>query len=183
MTKETLETGTSPDHFLHSGEQTEITVNLRSISQEFVGTAEEKIHMILQFLRRLKYNSENKDSVFRKRTADQIVTDEYVTGCTDDALVFIALARACSIPAKYIETLDTDWIKHGGRPIQGHVYAGVYIDGEWILVDPAKRAFNVDIKNDNRVVLAEGLDSWDIGATDFETLVKNSDDFRDKNIM
>ena len=181
MTKETPETETSPDYFLRSGEQTEITVNLQSISQEFAGTAEEKIHMILQFLRRLKHNSENKDSVFRKRTADQIVADEYVTGCTDDALAFIALARACGIPTKYIETLDADWIKHGGRPIQGHVYAGVYINDEWILIDPAKRAFNVDIKNDNRVVLAEGLDSWDIGATDFETLAKISDDFRNRN--
>lgn len=172
----------SIEHFLGSGQQTEITPAVKKLSERFTGTGKEKVLGILDFLRTLHYKTEHKDKVFRKRTADKIIEDEYITGCTDDALVFIALVRACDIPTKYIETLDIGWIQNGGRPIQGHVYAGVYIDGEWILVDPARRIFDVDLKNDTRVVLAEGLDSWDIGATDFETLAKMSDDFRRNNM-
>ncbi len=167
------------ERYLKSGEQTVITPEVLDVAQRFEGTVEEKIHQIVQFLRTLRYETENKDKIFRKRTAAQIIADGYVTGCTDDALVFIALSRASGIPTKYIETLDLEWLKEGGRPINGHVYAGVQENEEWRVVDPSARNENANIEQDGRVVMAEGLDSWDIGANDFESLAKMQDKFRE----
>ncbi len=168
------------EKYLESGKQTVITPAVLEIARSFEGTTEQKIHQMVQFLRTLRYQTENKNEVFRKRTASQIITDGYVTGCTDDALVFIALARALSIPTKYIETLDLTWLKNGGRPINGHVYVGIQNGVEWKVIDPSARNENANIEQDGRVIIAEGLDSWDIGATDFDSLAKMSEEFREK---
>jgi transglutaminase-like putative cysteine protease len=162
-----------------SGMQTEITPEIIAIAQRCEGTVQEKVHHIMQFLRTLKYETDTKDEVFRKRTASQIIADGYVTGCTDDALVFIALARASGIPTTYIETVDLDWLTEGGRPIRGHVYARVEDGDEQRIVDPSARNEHADLEQDGRVVIAEGLDSWDIGASDFETLAHMQDRFRE----
>lgn len=167
------------EKYLHEGEQTRITPEILSIAERLNrGTFENKIHNIFDFLRTLRFDDGEKNDVFRKRTGEQIISDGYVTGCTDDALVFLVLTRAMKIPVKYIETLDTAWIRDGGRPIQGHVYVGVWGDEGYQIIDPARRIKGVDIEKDGRVILAEGLDSWDIGARDFESLAKLSDGFR-----
>jgi hypothetical protein len=167
------------EKYLESGEQTVITPEVINIAARFEGTMDEKVHQIIQFLRTLRYDNRNKDEVFRKRTASQIITDGYVTGCTDDTLVFVVLSRASGIPTKYIETLDLEWLKAGGRPINGHVYAGVQDNEGWRVIDPSARNENASIEQDGRVVMAVGLDSWDIGAKDFESLSKMQDSFRE----
>lgn len=167
------------EKYIHEGVQTRVTPEILSIAERLnQGTFENKINNIFEFLRTLKFEEYEKNNVFRKRTAEQIISDGYVTGCTDDALVFLVLARAMKIPAKYIETLDMTWIRDGGRPIQGHVYVGVWSDEGYEIIDPARRVKGVDIEKDGRIILAEGLDSWDIGAKDFESLAKLSDGFR-----
>lgn len=166
-------------NYLQSGKQTIITPDILEVANLFTKeTIQEKITEVLQFLRTLKYNPENKNNVFRKRTASEIITSKYVTGCTDDALVFISIIRALGIQAKYIETLDLSWLSKGGYPITGHVYVGVYINNKWQIVDPSSRKECVDIQKDDRVITGEGLDSWDIGAVDFESLEKISENFR-----
>ena len=169
------------NHFL-TGEQTVITPDILEIAERFKGATEEKVHHIMQYLRTLRYETDTKDEMFRKRTASQIIADGYVTGCTDDALVFIALARAAGIPTLYVETLDVQWMKEGGRPINGHVYAQVKYDDEWRTVDPSARNEHADIEKDGRVIMAKGLDSWDIGATDFESLASMQDEFRERYV-
>lgn len=81
---------------------------------------------------------------------------------------------------EYIETLDLEWLKKGGRPIDGHVYAGVYESEGWRTVDPSARNENADIQQDGRVIMAEALDSWEIGARDFESLAKMQNEFRER---
>lgn len=170
----------SNESFLESGKQTTVTPEIQTILSEVEGSDPEKIASIFEILKTLRRQTENKKEVFRKRTADQILKDGYITGCTDEALVFIALARASGIPAKYVETLNLEWLRKGGRPIDGHVYASVYSDGEWHIVDPTRKQVGVDIGEDGRVVMAMGLDSWDIGATDFESLKELSENFREE---
>jgi hypothetical protein len=126
---------------------------------------------------------ETSDSkFFRKRTAEQIVKDKFITGCTDSVLVFVTAARACGLPAKYVETVDESWLKNGGVDITGHQYAEVYDEGnkKWFWVDPmGGRVDTPSPENEGRVIYKEGLDSWDIGITDANSLKEVFVSFRD----
>ena len=166
-------------HYLEAGNQTVLTASILERSSLIEGNVEEKVSKIFEFLRTLKQSKFNKD-VFRKRTASQIMEDGEATGCTDNALVFIALARACNIPAKYVEALSKDWLQKGGNLILGHVYASIFYENAWHLIDPTKRSADVDIEKENMVIMCEGSDSWDIGANNFDTLASMSKSFRNQ---
>lgn len=82
---------------------------------------------------KLETDRKIKNNVFRKRTANQIITDGFVTGCSDRAIVFIALVRALNIPIRWVETV-IGGNKHGFH--NGHVFVDINIDGKWYLYDP-----------------------------------------------
>lgn len=165
--------------YLREGEQTIITEQIRKMAETIEGGFEEKIKQIFDQIGTLAQQPEKKDEVFRKRTADQILSDGYVTESADEVLVFIALARAAGIPSKYIETIDMNWMKTGEGPVQGHVYAGTFDEGKCRVVDPSQRSIDVDIKKDGRVIYQMGLDSWGIGISDAESLAHNIGTFRE----
>ena len=74
---------------------------------------------------------------FRERNTQQIIDDNYSSGCTDTALVFITLCRAKGIPTKYVETLKKRWLEDpNAKKIEGHVFAECYIRGKWYQIDP-----------------------------------------------
>lgn len=168
--------------YLKSGKQTKITLQIQQIADNFSGDAMEKSRQIINYFDQRMRLTNFDEKLFRKRTADQIITDGFLTGCTDAAIVFVAVARACNIPAKYVETIDLSWLKEGGNQIRGHQYVEIYDeDGDrWIWIDPLGR--RVDIAspdNEGRIIFKEGLDSWDIGITDFDSLSKSFDTFRE----
>jgi transglutaminase-like putative cysteine protease len=167
----------STERYLQAGEQTQVTPKVERLVSGIEGSVVGKSKQILDIVHSLekrKYDS----GVFRKRTGSQIIEDNYRTGCTDDVLAFITLARASGIPTKYVETIDKDWLKEGGSPIMGHVYAQVYDDrkDKWIWVDPRGKSIGRAPKK--RVVFEEGLDSWDIGIKDSEELGRKFNTFR-----
>jgi len=173
--------------YLQQGEQTKFTPQITQIAFEIKAkpeskTFEGKIREICNFVKYLPYNTENKSEIFRKRTADEIISSGFVTGCTDEALVFITIARNMNIPTKYIETIDSEFLRRdekGGKNYRGHVYSGVFEkDKGWRIIDQTKRKIDADIESDGRVFFKEGLDSWDIGIRDFETLKKEFNKFR-----
>lgn len=169
--------------YLKEGKQTRITPKILEIvnSDEFEKeNFEDKIKAIFSFIKKLKYNKEEKDKIFRKRSADEIISSGFVTGCTDEALVFITLARAMKIPAKYIETIDLKFLdKKEESEYGGHVYSGVFKEGDgWMVVDSTKSKLNANPGEDGRVVFREGLDSWDIGIFDYETLRREFEKFK-----
>jgi hypothetical protein len=65
---------------------------------------------ISRFVKGLKRNISNKAAEYRMRTASQIIKSGDATGCTDEAIVYAALARQLGIPARYVETFYTDWL-------------------------------------------------------------------------
>jgi transglutaminase-like putative cysteine protease len=76
---------------------------------------------------------------FRKRNAAHILNSRAVSGCTEQALVFMVLARDLGIPAKYVETFNSEWLKNPEYPIQGHVFSEVFDqDSKWRVYDPSK---------------------------------------------
>jgi hypothetical protein len=49
---------------------------------------------ISQYLQHLPHNEMRKDTLFRRRTASQIISDGFVTGCSDRAILFLAIDHA-----------------------------------------------------------------------------------------
>jgi transglutaminase-like putative cysteine protease len=169
--------------FVGSGKQTSITPEIQNIAMTLTGTILEKAQQILDYVNSMKKQGYDKN-VFMKRTAGGIVKDGYVTGCTDADLAFVAIARAGGMPAKYVETIDESWLREGNElEIHGHQYAEVYDQGakRWFWVDPIDQRIDIlSPRNDGRVVYNIGLDSWDIGITDIDTLVKAYMEFKRK---
>ncbi|MBW2973625.1 hypothetical protein KY346_04480 [Candidatus Woesearchaeota archaeon] len=113
---------------------------------------------------------------------DLTVNDIFKKGINDNycgqyGRLFITLARANGIPAKYLQSYNKNWADGQKQnncwfgDTQGHVYAQIYVDGNWHGVDPTKRSF-VDITdkgtvldsqgNVQAVIFAEGKDHGDI---------------------
>jgi hypothetical protein len=169
--------------FLEPGKQTQITPEIENIAKGISGSAIEKSRKIIEiFSKRMKL-IDFDENLFRKRTADEIVKDGTLTGCTDADLVFVTVARACGLQTKYVETIDKSWLKNGGESITGHQYAEVYDEEtkKWFWVDPmGGRVDTPSPENEGRVIYKECLDSWDMGITDFDSLRKAFNTFREK---
>lgn len=166
------------ERYLSSGLQTQVTPEIEEIVSDISGTVLEKAQKILDIGPSLMKSQKHDKEVFRKRTAAQILSDGYITGCTDAALLFVTLARASGIPAKYVETINEEWLRNGGNSIEGHIYSQIYdiSQDKWIWVDPMQR--KIGSSPENRVIFQEGLDSWDIGITDSNSLKTKFEEFR-----
>jgi hypothetical protein len=119
-----------------------------------------------------------KNNVFRKRTAEQIIIDGYASGCTDYALVFTVLTRAKGIPTKYVEVIDKKWLENHSPAIKGHVFAECYISENWYQIDPQRGTLYTRKNYSQYEIYAEGLDSWDLGINSFESLKTKFESFR-----
>jgi hypothetical protein len=174
----------SPHEFLKQGLQTKIEENIKNIEKQIPGEGLDYIANALDWvLSNLKREQSRKvkDKVFRKRTASEIVEDGYVTGCTDTALVFIALVRAKGIPTKYVEAVNKKWLEDKdkeGKGIRGHVFAECFVSGKWYQIDPARGVIHAKPNYTKFEIFAKGLDSWDLGIKDFKSLKEKFTNFR-----
>jgi hypothetical protein len=159
--------------FLGEGGQTRTTAEIKHLTSSIGGDSRDMIIKMLSKLASLKYSGFDQ-KLFRKRTADQILKDGFTTGCTDSAIAFVAMSRACGLPTKYVETISVDWLKNGNEnSIEGHQYAQVWMKEEkrWIWVDPfGNRIDTPSPDEEGRKIYKIGLDSWDIGIKDFKNL-------------
>jgi hypothetical protein len=155
--------------YLNSGRQTQISLDILSLIENVEGNTIKKIKQILKIVKSLKRTRFNINE-FRKRTAIEIIESGYVTGCTDAALAYIVIARVAGIPTKYVETISEEWFNKKTQQISGHIFSQSFSEekGEWIWVDPMRSKIVKNIKG--MVIFKEGLDSWDIGITDFNSL-------------
>ena len=76
------------------------------------------------------------------RNAETVLTSKTTASCADHGLTAVALLRAVGIPAIVVKSLDIDWMwKYRRTQGQvsswtGHVFAEIYLDGMWMLLDP-----------------------------------------------
>ena len=164
---------------MESGEQTKITGEIERVVEE--NKFGNDVESVLEILEWIKGNirSERKPEVFRRRTAAEIVSDGWATGCTDFTLVFLVLARAAGIKARYVEMLSREWLEKGGDPIVGHVIAEIEIKGKRYYVDAAN--LNIGLRHTSGMVIVDkGLDSWDIGIRNRQDMRKKFDEFRNE---
>lgn len=162
------------EEFLQAGKQTQITSRIKEITDAIVGVDYEFILKLLKWINKnIRYPAPEgveKNDVFRLRTADQIVKDGFATGCTDFALVFIAVARAKGVPTRYVEAIAKDYFSDDPDKVRGHIFAECYINGDWWGVDPMAGNLKAGIKYPGYVVYGRGLDSWDMGIRDIKTM-------------
>ncbi len=162
------------ENFLKAGKQTEITPKITEIVNSIEVTDFEFVVKALRWVNKnIKYPAPDgieKNDIFRTRTADQIINDGFATGCTDFALVFVAIARAKGIPTKYVEVISKSYFSDNPDRVGGHVFAECFIKDEWWGVDPMNGNLKFNTKYPNYVVYARGLDSWDLGIYDMKSI-------------
>lgn len=116
------------------------------------------------------------------RTADQLFQDRTLGGCSDYALVGLALFRAMGYPSLLVLTASHDWIERYRRNnlslVYGHSFIEVLVGGRWYLVDPNHFNFfeHYNPKEPyyprNELFITRGYDFWDIGLRSTEDAKK-----------
>lgn len=172
------------EEWLKEGEQTKATPCIKKIADNFEGndlnTCVSIAEWILENIK-LEKDKKIKDKVFRKRTAEQIIKDGFATGCTDFTLAFVALSRAKGIPTKYVEGVSIKWLEKPDGPLEGHVWAEVFVNKNWYIIDAInatvhfRRTNNMLSTINNCRTYDKGLDSWGIGIKNIDDLKKAFD--------
>jgi len=167
---------TNYQQYLESGAQTKASSLITVTTSKIDGEGKEFIkNACLWISKNLGHTKDKimKSKVFRKRTAEGIIRDKYTTGCTDIALVFIALCRAKGIPTKYIEA-----VRKESDGSSGHVFAECFINNGWIVVDPTYKKMGNKTFYNGFDIIAEGIDSWDTGTESLRKLKEKTKEYR-----
>jgi hypothetical protein len=169
----------NPDDFKNQGSQTSGSYD--DIISEFSGTEAQKITQIRNWINLegdlpgigsfktcagKSSDSENCPVTLvsdRTRKATTIISDGYAAGNVDKAVVFVSLARAVGVPARYVEAVNG---------CTQHAYAEIYLSGAWKIVDPSTSGNSYPGSFGSYEAYKKGLDSWDIG-------LENEEDFKD----
>ncbi|OGY39726.1 MAG: hypothetical protein A2418_00555 [Candidatus Brennerbacteria bacterium RIFOXYC1_FULL_41_11] len=126
----------------------------------------------------------DKEKVFLNqrpaRTAEQILKDGYINGCTDDAILFIAAVRSFGLKPIYVEVIEKSWLE---SPMEQNTIRGhAYVEMDDILVDPQRKIIYIDpdfIKT-RYIVFGKANEPFQLGLTDFKTIVQKFMDFKEK---
>ena len=165
------------EKFLESGEQTQITPEIQKIADQIEGEGVVFIFNLLEWvhkniaMKRSNFpNGLEFNDLFCQRTATQIIGDGYGAGCTDFALAFIPIARAKGIPTKYVECINKSYFPGDLQRVAGHVFAECFIQGKWRTADPTAGNLNIGKNYSKYVIFEKGLDSWDLGIKNLQTM-------------
>lgn len=179
----------SLDRWLRSGEQSEITPEIQELAKKLEAedpwvTLRRINRWVLTHNKQVKRSRAWRKSVFRKRTAAELLESGEMTGCGDFAVLLAALFRAAGFPTVYVGSLKKDWVRNwvnGNRSgsFMGHSFLEVYVNGEWILVDSTEGYYwkGYDPKNPNLprgyYAYGKGVDPWDLGIKSLPVLLQS----------
>ena len=132
--------------YLTSGNRTEITNEIKQVSQTITGSTDGMIiRNILVWMHKntIRLHNSSHSQKF-KRTATEILNSKQRTGCCDSSTLFTALARSKNIPTMQIITFDKHWANKVSKqekvPTSGHYFTACYMtdiynNSNWILID------------------------------------------------
>ncbi|MGD9932551.1 MAG: transglutaminase domain-containing protein [Dehalococcoidia bacterium] len=120
-------------------------------------------------------------------TANGLIAGRQLGGCHDWALVMTAVLRHYGYPALMADTAGLTWAADyaAGRrqDFAGHVFAEIYVDGDWVLVDCTSGNYTADYDPASQVIgyagagdplgfftLFKGLDPQSYGVTSGDVL-------------
>ena len=97
------------------------------------------------------------DRAYEWRNYDTVVADRCYGGCADQAIVCGVLLKSAGIPAVWVKTMDVPWIWDfkKKRPYQswsGHVFLEVYLDENWVLLDPGAAKIYLNYSTESRIL-------------------------------
>ena len=109
---------------------------LRSLYQAESGTRE-KVTALVNFVSEFV-----EDGVVLTQSSVESILNNPVGDCTEHALLFVALARSSGIPAREVNGLL--YLGDKKQQFQAHVWAEVFIDNQWMAVDPSWDRIKLD---------------------------------------
>lgn len=131
------------EYYLKEGPLTKAGLEVMKVVKKITGTGEVVIRKILRKTPHLEfvdlYNKDRRKFMqqHERRTAEEILRSGITISCTDNGVVFCAVARKTGIPTRYVQMVKVDGDRFPERKFQsGHVFAECYIDDDVILVDP-----------------------------------------------
>ncbi|MCF8061774.1 MAG: transglutaminase domain-containing protein [Deltaproteobacteria bacterium] len=160
--------------WLGGGEQSEVTERIRKAAERLPGGSRRaRLHRAMAHMwETFSYDPWLKTEAFQ-RTADELFAGRVLCGCSDFALVQIALFRALGIPARMVITCNVDWIhvyrRDGVSMAEGHSFIEVYLEDRWHLVDSTYRWLFSDYDPKapfyphGEIFCRRGMDFWDMG--------------------
>lgn len=187
----------SPKKYLEPGEQSKIS------SQETIDTIRTRLGKSsgLKGLKDLYLWKQQEFDAYQgggkligKTTIDLLLNKRKLSGCSDDALVFSAVARYLDHPAVMVDTAGLEWAKNFKLGLTtsyvGHVFVEVFIEPNWILVNPTSGEFIMEYDPSNPVIpitsgdeksgyyaILKGKDMWDYGVREPDMLKKKLREF------
>lgn len=177
--KEDLESHEDPKRFLEFEKLTQPSDNIKEMAERFRSGEElQKVENILSFLgdeKNLNHidlerkNRKEWKKLFNKRTAEEIFESKTSYGCTDTATLFLAIAKECGIPAKFIAGKRLE--KSGT-----HSWVQVFVEGEWINIDPAQGHKGMEFKPEESEHGPYKIISESLGPSD--SLISSYNDWR-----
>lgn len=180
----------NPDKYLNSGEQSKLNSENEKIIRENISinkTDFTGIVKVIMFKEKYFTGYEGGGAFIGKLTINDLFKDKKLSGCHDHALVVAGMLRLFGYPVIMAEAADINWAKNfkndPNSSFIGHVLLEVYVNNEWILLDPTGGLFSAIydygspvIKTQFReskgelYVLFKGLDTNEYGIYDNEEL-------------
>jgi hypothetical protein len=187
----------SPEKYLEPGEQSKIS------SQETIDMIRARLGKSsgLEGLRDLYLWKKQEFDAFQgggkligKTTINLLLDKRKLSGCSDDALVFSAVARYLGHPTIMVDTAGLEWAENFKLRLTtsyvGHVFVEVFIAPNWILVNPTSGEFIMEYDPSNPVIpitsgdeksgyyaILKGKDMWDYGVREPDMLKKKLREF------
>lgn len=118
--------------------------------------------------------------LFRQRNAEQIIKNGWFLGCSDYALVAVAVLEALNIPCRIVQVVNKDWLLDKKTKIIGHVLVEVCLDKKRYVFEPIKGLIGLDYASFNYVAYKKGANFQDIGVQSFKELREKLSQFKKK---
>lgn len=151
----------SPALYLKPGPQSAVSMTppqLRaSLGISTAASAEQAMGAVFNWLSADFRASAAGGVLIGRTTADGLIKSRELSGCHDWALLFSAVMRRLGYPALMADAAGIKWARgyRSGGAMSGHVFAEVYADGGWLLVDPASGRYVKDYDPRNPVIPME----------------------------
>jgi len=165
-----------------SGLQSELTAEVLSVASNF--SDERTLSTLAEICYWIKDNFDCCIEADFGRHISEILETRHMSGCHDYGVLFAALARAKGFTVNYMQAFNVEQIQsYQANPenitaASGHVFCEVWLDDDWVLVDPGGACYYRGYNPDNKyfpgakVLYKKGLDSRDIGISDFADMTR-----------
>lgn len=133
----------NPEQYLNWPSNLGDEVAIRLLATSLKGkTKKQTVRQILQWMEHnLRYDGKK---AYAWRNFDDVMREKVYGSCADQAIVCGVLLKAAEIPCIWVKTMDVPWIwdlknERDFKAWSGHVFLEVFMDGQWMLLDPGSQ--------------------------------------------